>query len=165
MSAQIPNDIPIRFKDPAHEALMNILWTSTLMKRKARAFFRHLPLSEAEFNLLMILRHAEEPLSQNDLSERLLVDKSNVTVLIDRLEKSGAIVRNPVPEDRRRYHITLTESGRGTIDGIDPHYHHLVARIMEGLDEQEYRLLVDLTRKVRQGLHQVEAEFPPEGGF
>ena len=49
-----------------------------LMKRLARRFFRSTDLSEAEFNLLVVLRHADTDLSQRDLSERLLVDKSNV---------------------------------------------------------------------------------------
>ncbi|MCP4574129.1 MAG: MarR family transcriptional regulator [bacterium] len=148
-----PNvDIPIEFKVPAHEALMNIWWTGTLLKRAARRFFRNTPFSEAEFNLLVVLRHSEAELSQKDLSARLLVDKSNITGLIDRLEKAGLIARNAVPGDRRRYHITLTAEGRRRIDQVDPVYHEMVEQVMSGLDEREYRQLIRLTRKVRQGM-------------
>lgn len=159
----LPNDIPIEFRNPAHEALMNVLWTGTMLKKTSRTFFRQAPLSEAEFNLLMVLHHSENPLSQNDLSDRLLVDKSNVTGLIDRLEKAKLIRRNAVPNDRRRYHITLTEAGCELVDELNPAYYGMVSEVMSGLSEREYRTLVRLTRKVRHGLRSAESQFPTGG--
>lgn len=158
-----PNDIPITFEVVAHEALMNVLWTGTQLKRTARTFFRDAPLTEAEFNLLLVLRHNDEPLSQNDLSQRLLVDKSNVTTLIDRLQRADLIRRNPVPGDRRRYHITLTGAGRKLIDTLDPVYHRMVAAVMSGLSDRESRTLIRLTRKVRLGLREADTTFTPGG--
>ena len=145
-------DIPLEFTGKPHEALMNVWWTGTLLKRTARQFFRDTPFAEAEFNLLMVLKRGGTPLSQNDLSRRLLVDKSNVTGLIDRLEKAGLIRRNPVPGDRRRYHISLTAAGRRGIDAVDPVYHEMVRQVMSGLSEREHQTLIRLTRKLRQGL-------------
>jgi len=161
--SDLPNDIPLEFTIPSHEALMNILLTGTLLKRAARGFFRQAPVSEAEFNLLMALYHAELPLSQKDLSERLLVDKSNVTSLIDRLQRTKLIKRNPVPGDRRRYHITLTASGRQCVDAVEPNYQKLVAEVMDSLSETECRSLVRLTRKVRQGLRSAATSYTAEG--
>jgi len=157
------NDIPISFEDPAHEALMNVLWTGTLLKRAARTFFKDAPLTEAEFNLLMVLRHGDRAFSQNDLSERLLVDKSNVTALIDRLQRADLIRRNAVAGDRRRYHITLTDAGRRLVDAIDPVYYGMVNEVMSGFSEREYRTLIRLMRKVRQGLRTAETTFSPGG--
>ncbi len=148
-------DIPLDFKVLAHEALMNVWWTGTLLKRASRRFFQDKPFTEAEFNLLIVLRHSPRALSQQELSDRLLVDKSNVTALIDRLVKAGLIQRNPVPKDRRRYDITLTDEGIRRIDEIDPTYHEMVQRAMSGLDDDEYRSLIELTRKVRVGIAEV----------
>ena len=145
-------DIPQDFEETGHEALMNLLWTGTLLKRASRRFFKDKAFSEAEFNLLIVLSYSEEPLSQVDVSERMLVDKSNVTALIDRLEEAGLIERNPVPGDRRRYHVILTPEGKRRIDVIDPVYHGMVREVMSGLSEREHRTLIRLTRKVRQGL-------------
>jgi len=149
-------DIPQPFKGLNNEALVNTWWTGTLMKRIARRFFRATSLSEAEFNLLIVLRHATIDLSQSDLSQRLLVDKSNVTGLIDRLEQMGLIHRQPDPADRRRYHIVLTELGRRRIDEVDPAYHEMVQDIMRELSEPECQTLIRLMRKMRQGLAAVE---------
>jgi len=159
----VPNDIPLEFTIPAHEALMNVLLTGTMAKRAARVFFRDAPITEVEFNLLMALYHSDSPLSQNDLSARLLVDKSNITPLIDRLQKSRLIKRNKVAGDRRRYHITLTETGRHCVDAVEPAYQSLVADVMDTLSEAECRSLVLLTRKIRQGLRSAATKFPVEG--
>ncbi len=159
----VPNDIPLEFTIPAHEALMNVLLTGTMLKRAARGFFRGAAISEVEFNLLMALYHSDAPLSQNDLSDRLLVDKSNITPLIDRLQKSRLIKRNKVPGDRRRYHITLTDAGRQCVDTVEPIYQSLVSEVMDTLSVAECRSLVQLTRKIRAGLRTVDTTFPTEG--
>jgi len=151
-----PVDIPQVFRYTDHEALVNVWWTGTLMKRMARRFFRRSKISEAEFNLLLVLRHATTDLSQSDLSERLLVDKSNVTPLIDRLETEGLILREVDPEDRRRYHVVLTAAGRTQIDAIDPAYHEMVGEAMQELSKSECQTLIRLTRKLRLGLVKVE---------
>ena len=149
-------DIPIEFEVLAHEALVNVWWTGTLLKRTARRFFKDTPFSEAEFNLLVVLRHSRQRLSQNDLSERLLVDKSNVTALIDRLQRAGLIERNRVSGDRRRYDITLTDEGKRRIDTVDPVYHEMVQQVMKGLTDRESKTLIRLTRKIRLGVAEAE---------
>ena len=159
----VPNDIPLKFTIPAHEALMNVLLTGTMLKRTARRFFGDAPISEVQFNLLMALYHSDMPLSQNDLSDRLLVDKSNITPLIDRLQKSQLIKRNKVPGDRRRYHITLTPAGQQCVDTVEPAYQSLVAEVMDTLSDAECRSLVNLTRKIRAGLRTADINFPVEG--
>jgi DNA-binding MarR family transcriptional regulator len=145
-------DLPMEFEDRAHEALMSVWWTAMLLKRASRATFRSEVPSEAEFNMLMALKYCRVPLTQNDLSRRLLVDKANVTGLVNRLERSGLIRRNEVPGDRRRYHITLTGKGRRLIDRVDRRYFDAVAAIMSGLTPREHAELVSLTRKMRAGL-------------
>ena len=142
---------------------MNVLLTGTMLKRTARGFFHNAPISEVQFNLLMALYHSDVPLSQNDLSDRLVVDKSNITPLIDHLQKSKLIKRNKVPGDRRRYHITLTKAGRQCVDTVEPAYQKLVAEVMDTLSKAECRSLVNLTRKIRAGLRTADTNYPVEG--
>jgi biotin operon repressor len=40
-------------------------------------------------------------LSQRDLADRLLLSSGSVTTLVDRLERSGLVIRTPHPTDRR----------------------------------------------------------------
>ena len=101
----------LEFDDLNHEALMGVWWTGVLLKKQARRFFRDTLASEAQFNIMLLLKYAEVPLTQNELSSRLLVDKSNVTGLVNRMAAAGLLRRVQVPDDRRAYHLKLTPAG------------------------------------------------------
>ena len=65
-----------------------------------------------------------------EVSRSLLLSKSGVTRLVDRLEQRGLVERAPCPEDRRVVYTTLTERGRQAFDEADP---LLVASVAEHL--------------------------------
>ena len=91
-------------------------------------------------------------MTQNDLSRKLLVDKSNITGLLDRLEKQGLLVRTNVEGDRRSYHIELTREGRRVVNKLDKRYTSAVESVMNELSAEEHEILIRLTKKVRSGL-------------
>ena len=77
-----------------HEALLSLVRTSALMQKLSDRFFSRFGLTDVQFNILMILKeHGSAGLSQQELSEHLIVTKSNVVGLIDRLERSGYVKR------------------------------------------------------------------------
>jgi DNA-binding MarR family transcriptional regulator len=145
-------DMQMTVDDPAHEALVSVWWTGKLMQRAFRRLFRARVGSEAQFNLLRVLKYVEGPVTQNDLSRRLLVDKSNVTTLIDRMEGAGLIKRNAVRGDRRSNHITLTPKGRDVVDAADEVYVKTVQEVMSTFTPQEHAQLIRLTHKLREGM-------------
>src|SRR6185503_8160632 len=106
----------LRLKQPLasdnHEALLSLVRTSSLMQKLSDRFFSRFGLTDVQFNILMILKeHRSEGLSQQQLSEHLIVTKSNVVGLIDRLERSGYVTREAHPSDRRFNQIVLTSKG------------------------------------------------------
>jgi DNA-binding MarR family transcriptional regulator len=145
-------ELPLSQPDKQHEAIVSFWWTSAMLKKVSRRFFRENYSSEAHFNLLITLRRSEESITQNELSQKLLVDKSNITGLLDKLEALGQIKRNKVPGDRRSYHVTLTESGHEMVEGLDVLYSEMVHKIMDGFTEEECDQFVGLTRKLRISL-------------
>lgn len=46
-----------------------------------------------------------------DVTRRMLVSKSNVTQLVDKLEQSGMVTREPSASDRRQVFAALTPKG------------------------------------------------------
>jgi len=46
-----------------------------------------------------------------DLAERVVLSKSGLTTLVDRLERRGLVRRLPDPHDRRATRITITDDG------------------------------------------------------
>ena len=145
-------DLPLPQPDSQHEAIVSFWWTSAMLKKVSRQFFRENYSSEAHFNLLITLARSEGHMTQNELSQKLLVDKSNVTGLLDKLEALGQIQRNKVPDDRRSYHVTLTNSGRELVEGLDVLYSNMVRQVMNDFTEEECLQLVSLTKKLRISL-------------
>ncbi len=140
------------FDDSLHEALMSVWWSGILLKRQARRFFRDRIASESQFNVMMLLKYAEKPLSQQNLSERLLVDKSNLTGLIDSLEKLGFVKRRKSPDDRRFYRLTLTGKGAAFLNEVEGPYRELVHKIMSVYSPSEMEHLTELMVRLQSGL-------------
>ncbi|MES2764475.1 MAG: MarR family transcriptional regulator [Bacteroidota bacterium] len=156
-------DLPSKFQLKSLEALMGLWWTSLMLKKTSSRLFQDYLASDAQFNIMKLLKDATDPLTQNDLSKMLLVDKSNVTGLIDRLEKQNYIRRNKVEGDRRSYHITLTEEGQALIAKLDRMYLKKVSQIMSEFVEEDYEHLIRLTRKIRNGVRSGEGKKKGKG--
>jgi len=59
-----------------------------------------------------LLRQLGEPLPMVGAAERLHCDPSNITGLVDRLERRGLVERKTVAGDRRVKQLELTDEGR-----------------------------------------------------
>lgn len=57
------------------------------------------------------------PLSQQDVADRLGVDRTTMVTLIDGLEDKELVERRPDAEDRRRNVVVLTGAGQATMAG------------------------------------------------
>ena len=145
-----------KFTDVEHEALMGIWWSGALLKQCARRFLKKHTSTEAQFNILMSLKYAEKPLSQQELSDRIFVDKSNLTVLIDSLESLGFVTRSRVKEDRRAYHLHLTEQGMEFITNIEKPYRELIHNILAGFSEDEMRQRIGYMVRIQQAMEKLE---------
>ena len=141
-----------RFANPAHEALMGVWWSGLMLKRTARAFFRAHAVSDTQFNALLVLKVAGRPLTQRELGERLLVDKSDLTGVIDRMEKAGLVARHAVKGDRRCNAVALTDAGRAALSAAEPDYIALVSRVMSAFSPDEIATLTRLMVKLHDAL-------------
>jgi len=142
-------------KVPAHEALLNIYYTSSQMKKRADEFFARYGITSVQFNLLeLLLRQAEEDegLTQAELSRMMLVNRANITSLIDRMEKADLVVRTPVPGDRRYNAIKLTGHGREVLLEVEERYLTAVAMVMSPLSEKEQDQLMNMLERLREAL-------------
>jgi len=75
------------------------------------------------YDVLAALRDApEQTLRQVELAERVLLSNSGLSRLIDRIERDGLVRRTACPNDRRSFHIELTDEGEGMLDRMWPVY-------------------------------------------
>lgn len=142
-----------------HEALLNIYFTSVCIRKRATEFLRRYGLTDVQVNVLMLLKHQAdegEGLSQSQLSSMMLVNRANVTGLVDRLEQAKLVMRTTDPSDRRSNLVRLTQRGRRLLEKVEPAYGREVARIMEVLTATEQRRLIGLLERVRANIANVQ---------
>ncbi len=96
--------------------------------------------------LVEITRH--EGLSQEELSRRLLMDKTTTARAVKRLEDRGYVLRRRAAEDRRHYHLYPTEKARVFLPDILEARREIQAGLTEGLTSEETEALTALLRRV-----------------
>jgi len=134
-----------------HEALLSLVRTSSLMQKLSDRFFSRFGLTDVQFNILMILKeHGSEGLSQSELGEHLIVTKSNVVGLVDRLERGGYVKRLSHPSDRRFNQIVLTPKGQKLEAKVQKTYFKEVDRMMNVLSPSEKRGVIRAMERIRQ---------------
>ncbi len=123
------------------ELITTVLATADAFLREGPRLFKPFGLTSAQYNVLNVLAESAAPggLSQRELSDELVVDRSNVTGLLDRMEKAGWVRRDDDPADRRIYRVRLTNEGRKLWENIAPRYEAVVTQITHGLTERQAR--------------------------
>lgn len=106
-------------------------------------------LTLAKFNAMMVIKHAgrEKGLSQIDIGRRLIVTASNMTRLLDKLEKEGYIERFAREGDRRVKLVKISKKGSDILDKVWPGYHKQVANIANLLNKNDLMRITDLLLK------------------
>lgn len=128
-----------------------VMATADCFLRESQRLFRPLGLTGAQYNVLNILAGSPDGISQRELGDRLVVDRSNVTGLLDRLEKSGWVRRTDDPADRRVYRVVLTPAGRALWSKVTPLYLEVVTQITRGLSAKRLQDGLDLLKTLEAG--------------
>ncbi len=127
--------MPSHYKGTTDEVLA--LNTLIKLNRSANSLQAHLvPLiqkdfgiTESQFAVLEALYHLG-PLSQGQLCQKILRSGSNVTTVVDNLERNELVRRDRDETDRRVQIVTLTDRGKDIISAALPEH---VARVTEVL--------------------------------
>ncbi len=145
-----------------HAAVLNLYYTTSCLKKFATEFFQKFGLTDVQFNLMMLLKYqtddATPGLSQTKLSEMMLVNRANITSLIDRMEKAGLVKRTAVPDDRRTYMVVLTPKSIQLLEQVEPLYEKTVLDVVAPLKDAEQKQLIKLMEKIRQRISSMQLE-------
>src|SRR5450756_436479 len=150
------------FTKSAREQAALGLWTDllrvtgTMRALLAERLAVDLGMLPEEVDLLMRLEEApERRLRMADVSRSLLLSKSGVTRLVDRLAERGLVERAACPSDRRVVYAGLTAEGRRAVAEAAP---LLVAGVVENLGRY---LAENELNGVRQSLRTILASQGP----
>ncbi|QJP63978.1 MarR family winged helix-turn-helix transcriptional regulator [Bordetella holmesii] len=76
-------------------------------------------LTEATWLPLLRVSRAGHPMRQKDLAASLGLDGSSIVRVLDALEASGLLARQPDPEDRRAKALVLTPAGQAVVEQVE----------------------------------------------
>jgi DNA-binding MarR family transcriptional regulator len=86
------------------------------------------------------------------LAESLILTRSGVTRLVDRVEKAGLVQREPAAEDRRGYYAILTEAGKSMVQRAhEIHGRDIDENFTRYLTQREMGNLYSMMQKVWTG--------------
>ena len=130
-------------------AYYNILKTGSWIDSKIKVALKPMGLTHAQLNILHLLYDAHQPVSANDLKERILVNNPDITRLLDRLVKKGYVKRETCPVNRRKIDISITESGKE----IFINAHNSAKRAMQNFFED--KISAEEAKELRRILHKI----------
>lgn len=140
--------------ETGYDLIIQVLSAANVMVKESHRLFRPHGLTDAQFNVLNVLGTAVEGVSQRELSDVLVVDRSNITGLLDRMEKLGWVKRSDHPSDRRVYLVTLTAEGRKLWQKVLPEYVAVVRRVTAVAPEPELKRTLETLRRLEESTRQ-----------
>lgn len=155
MPAAKKQNVPVQVSDTVESVLVyNLVRTHGVLAPLLDSDLRGARLTAAQFNALLVLRAADEAgLNMGELGKRLVVTKSNVTGLVDRLERRGWAVRR-AETDRRAIRVRITPEGRKLLQEVEPSHAKALADLTSSLTHKEKTEMTRMLTKLRRALRE-----------
>ncbi len=148
---KIDEVVKARFKNEHHKALVNIRYTSNWLSYKQNVQLQAFGLSLPQFNIMRILRGANEMLSVSEIKERMIEKSPNTSRLIDKLLSKELLQRVRCEKDRRVVYLQISQKGLDLLQQVDVYFDDV--NLDKSLTTDEAKQLNDLLDKVRQELN------------
>ena len=118
-------------------------------------------LSLAQHEILVAISQ-NSGLTQKQLSENLLVIKSNVSALIKKLEARGLVLRTTDSSDTRNKRLSLTPSGRTLVRMSFALQNRIVDAMASVMSDEELAMINDVMRRVGNAIAELERDMRNE---
>jgi DNA-binding MarR family transcriptional regulator len=112
------------------------------------------------YDVLYTLKEApEQRLRLSELAEKVLLTRSNLTRLVDRLENAGLLQRVSCPSDRRGTFAVLTESGFAMQEQMWSIYAEgIVEYFASQINDEEVEVLQQVLQRMLVNLDEAEGD-------
>lgn len=145
---KLSKDLPAR-----EEVVLNINVALTLINARFSKMIEPFEITAAQYNVLRILKGVyPEGHARCEIATRMIERASDITRIIDRLEKQELVERDRTSEDRRMSITRITEKGIKLVEEINPLIQAEHKNITQGLNEDECKELSHLIEKLYSGL-------------
>ncbi len=120
-------------------AIYGIACIYLLIDKEISDYLRPFSLTPAKFNALMVVKHQgkNKGLSQVEIGKFLIVTASNITRLIDKLQKDKFIERFSRQGDRRVNLVRISRKGSELLDKVWPGYYDKIKELAVLISKEE----------------------------
>lgn len=130
-------------------AIYGVAYAYAILDKVIANYLKLYSLTPVKFNALMIIKHAgkDKGISQIDIGRKLIVTASNMTRLLDKLEKKAFIERLSLAGDRRVHLVKISKKGSDLLDRAWPGYYKKIQELAELLTQDELRKVTRILHK------------------
>ncbi len=138
------------FSGIEEEVILNVARTAEYFGSRLAEVLKSADLTPTQYNALRILRGAgADGLTCGDIGERMVTKDSDVTRLLDRLERR-ALIRRERPETNRRIVLTaITADGLRLLAELDAPLEEAQRKLLAHMGKQKLKDLKDLLEACR----------------
>ena len=135
---------------PEEVTYLEMLRTMEALSHRFAQVLKTEDLSSTQYNVLRILRGASEGLPCGEIGNRMVTRDSDITRLLDRLERRALITRCRESKDRRTVWTRITPSGLELLARLDKPMRAAHRERMGHLGRERLSQLAELLRLARQ---------------
>ena len=130
-----------------------LLTYNTIMRQMEQEMQDEQDLPLTWYDILAHLDSAHRgALRMQELAESVLLSRSGLTRLVDRMERAGLVERHPCEEDRRGTYAVITNRGEETLFQAMPgHINSINQHFLQYLDVFDAQALLRVLTKVLEG--------------
>lgn len=138
------------FQSPAHEALVALMRTTDLVKRRLAVLVEPHDLTLQQFNVLRILRGGgADGVPTLEVAARMIEQTPGITRLMDRLEAKDLVKRQRCPKDRRQHLCWITAKGTTLLKTLDAPMLAAGERSLHALGHRDRLAFIRLLEAIR----------------
>lgn len=140
------------FGSVQQEALLSLTRTQSIIEPYFNAIFSEHHLTAPQYNILRILHGhtGKEGMSCSDIGQRMVTRDSDLTRLLDKLEKAKLVERHRPEHDRRKVLTKITAAGSDMLSKISPKLEKINQQTLQHMKEGDLKKLVQLLDDIRK---------------
>lgn len=135
------------------QIVSGVLRNANLLIKVGNRFCGKFGVTQQQWVLLESLAKEKDGLKLSDVGQNLLVTKSNITGLIDRLERDGFVERVVTKDDRRVLLARITEKGLATLQKIRKAEREWDSKCFAGFTPGDKETMIALNQRLYDFLH------------
>ncbi len=137
------------FRSEYQKATINLIFTHNWLNLKLKKFLKPHDCTLQQYNVLRILKGANEPISTSDIRDRMIEKMADTSRLVERLCHKGWVNRQACCGDKRLVDVTISKEGLDFVEQLSK-MDNYIEELYGNLTSEEAQQLNTILDKLRQ---------------